>query len=574
MVKKEFLGIKITLTPEADSMKTLIKRVNLSQKRIKKTGLALILMALSCSTLANTVLDNGTAVSNLRGASGSSKFFSLAVEAGATNLNFTTLGGRGDADLYVKFGSQPTSSSYDCRSNESGNDESCDITNIQEGDYHVMLQANSTYRRLTLSGSYDTDGTPPPGDSVLENGVAVNDIAGAASEEIAFKLDVPSGASDLTFAMSGGTGDADLHVKFGSAATSTSYDCRPYDSGNDEVCSIANVQTGTYHVMIRGYSNFSGVSLIGVFNEDGTPDPDPVPGVQNVAVAGDSITRAFAADCTYNTTFWGLLCPAGGDQPHHSWFDGSSGNVDSVLDRYQALDSSINGNQGAATSGAEMVGLRASGSEPSFAAQAETIAAQSPPPDHVEFILGGNDICSRECLDPANCNDPIYSDEEWRQAVKTGLNTLVSDLPTGSSILVGSVPRVQDILQAGIEKQANDVWVNCESMWSSFGICRIVTQETVLNGESLTDRLAGVAAAQKRYNAILAEESAAYNSNSNGLNSRGIEVVAEYVDENTPSGGTFAFGAEHINGGDCFHPNVQTQNEIAELMWNANTDKP
>jgi len=82
-----------------------------------------------------------------------------------------------------------------------------------------------------------------------------------------------------------------------------------------------------------------------------------------------------------------------------------------------------------------------------------------------------------------------------------------------------------------------------------------------------------VAAIQKVYNAILVEEALAYNSNANGLNPNGIEVVSEYVDENTPSGGTFAFGAENINGGDCFHPNVATQSDIADFMWNANTDK-
>ena len=58
-------------------------------------------------------------------------------------------------------------------------------------------------------------------------------------------------------------------------------------------------------MMLRGYSAFSGVSLVGSFNESGGPgpDPDPVSGVQNTAAAGDSITRAFAADCTYNSSW-------------------------------------------------------------------------------------------------------------------------------------------------------------------------------------------------------------------------------------------------------------------------------
>jgi hypothetical protein len=557
-------------------MKNSIKQINTSQQKIKKIALTLALYTLSYSIFANTLLDNAIPVIYLNTTIGNSEHFSLMVEAGATNLNITTSGGNGDADLYVKFGSQPTSNNYDCRSYNNGNAESCDISNIQKGTYHIMLQAYSTYNNLVLNASYDLGDTtpptpPPPNNPVLTNAVPAKNITGAASEGIAFTMYVPPGATDLTFIMSGGTGDADLHVKFGSVPTTNHFDCRPYNTGNEETCSITDVRAGTYYIMIQGYSNFSNLSLLGSYNEGGTPGP--VIGVQNTAAAGDSITRAFAASCTDNTSFWGLLCPASGDQPHHSWFDGSSVNVTSVFDRYKALDSSISANKDAAATGAEMVGLREDGSEPSFAAQAETIVAQSPVPDHVEFIFGGNDICSRDCVDPANCNDPIYSDDEWRQALKTGLNSLVNGLPQGSSILVGGVPRVQDILQAGLDKQENDERVNCGSMWSTFNVCRIVTQESILNNESLADRLVGVAAAQKRYNAILAEESAAYNSNSNGLNNRGIEVVAEYIDEYTPSGGTFTFGAEHLNGGDCFHPNVQTQNQIAELMWNANTDK-
>lgn len=550
-------------------------------KGLRKSGIAFALAALSQTTLAATALESGTPVTGINGSAGSSSFYTLDVESGATDLNFNTTGGSGDADLYVRFGSEPTTSTWDCRPYASGNEEACDISNIQTGTYHVMLQGYSAYSGLTLSASYNTGGTPPPpppepGTAELENGVAVNNLSGSASEEIAFTMDVPAGASNLSFASSGGTGDADLHVNFGSEATSSTFDCRPYASGNNEVCNISNVQTGTYHVMLRGYSAFSGVSLVGSFNESGGPgpDPDPVSGVQNTAAAGDSITRAFAADCTYNSSWWGLLCPAGGDQPHHSWFDGSSANVNSVHDRYKALDSSITANKDAATTGAEMVGIREDGTEPSFGAQAATIAAQSPTPDHVELIFGGNDLCSRDCLDPANCDDPIYTPEEWRQALRGGMNTLMSSMPQGSSILLGSVPRVQDIRQAGVDKQNADQYVNCDSIWSSYDVCSIVTQTGTRNGETLAQRLAGVAAAQKSYNAILAEEALAYNTNANGQNPNGIEVVAEYVDENTPSGGTFAFGAEHINGGDCFHPNVATQSTIADYMWNANTDMP
>ncbi|GIX35437.1 MAG: hypothetical protein KatS3mg126_1216 [Lysobacteraceae bacterium] len=80
---------------------------------------------------------------------------------------------------------------------------------------------------------------------------------------------MPSGASNLAVNLSGGSGDADLYVKYGSAPTTSSYDCRPYLSGNNESCSFATPQAGTWHVLVRGYSSFSGASLVASYGTGG-----------------------------------------------------------------------------------------------------------------------------------------------------------------------------------------------------------------------------------------------------------------------------------------------------------------
>ncbi|HYE87787.1 MAG TPA: S8 family serine peptidase, partial [Vicinamibacterales bacterium] len=107
---------------------------------------------------------------------------------------------------------------------------------------------------------------PPPSDNKLTNGVPVTNLAASTGNSLNYTMDVPAGASNLSFAMSGGTGDADLYVKFGSAPTDTSYDCRPYKSGNAETCTFATPQVGTYYVRIKAYSSFSGVSLTGSYS--------------------------------------------------------------------------------------------------------------------------------------------------------------------------------------------------------------------------------------------------------------------------------------------------------------------
>jgi hypothetical protein len=76
-----------------------------------------------------------------------------------------------------------------------------------------------------------------------------------------YTVNIPAGASNLVIATSGGSGDADLYVKFGSEPTTSSYDCRPYKNGNSESCPFASPSTGTYYVKLRGYSSYSGVTL-------------------------------------------------------------------------------------------------------------------------------------------------------------------------------------------------------------------------------------------------------------------------------------------------------------------------
>ncbi|MEZ5463527.1 M4 family metallopeptidase [Dokdonella sp.] len=103
----------------------------------------------------------------------------------------------------------------------------------------------------------------------LTNGVAVTGIGASSGSSVNYTLVVPAGATGLSFVMSGGTGDADMYVKFGSAPTDTSYDCRPYKSGNAETCTIATAQAGTYYVRLKAYSTFSGVSLKGSYSAGG-----------------------------------------------------------------------------------------------------------------------------------------------------------------------------------------------------------------------------------------------------------------------------------------------------------------
>ena len=202
-----------------------------------------------------TELQNNVGVTGVAAATGGDNDYFITVPTGASNLVMSISGGTGDADLYTKFGSAPTTSSYDCRPYKAGNSESCTVAAPQAGKYYIKVHGYSAYSGVTVKASYSTGG----GTGGLQNGVPVTGLAGSTGQELSYTVTVPSG-SNLAIAISGGTGDADLYVKKGSAPTTSSYDCRPYKTGNAETCSFS-AASGTYYIKVRGYTAFSGVSL-------------------------------------------------------------------------------------------------------------------------------------------------------------------------------------------------------------------------------------------------------------------------------------------------------------------------
>jgi hypothetical protein len=132
----------------------------------------------------------------------------------------------------------------------------------------VTLTVTDNDGATDTSTSSVTVTEPPVSSNELTNGVAKTGLSAAKNGTLEFTMAVPAGATNLNFAMSGGSGDADLYVRFGSAPTTSNYDCRPYVGGNTESCPISTAQAGTYYVMIRAYSAFSGVSLTGSYTAD------------------------------------------------------------------------------------------------------------------------------------------------------------------------------------------------------------------------------------------------------------------------------------------------------------------
>jgi pseudolysin/vibriolysin len=208
------------------------------------------------------VLNNGIPATGLAGSLATDLFYVINVPAGQGSLVISTAGGTGDADLYVKFGARPTSSSYDCRPYAIGNAESCSFANPAAGAYYVVVHGFAAFSGLSLTGTFVAAASDVP---VITNGVPLQNLAGASNSFTTYKITVPAGTTGtLKISIAGGTGDADLYVKKGAKPTTSTYDCRPYKAGNTESCSFT-APSGDYYISLRGYSAFTGVTLSGKY---------------------------------------------------------------------------------------------------------------------------------------------------------------------------------------------------------------------------------------------------------------------------------------------------------------------
>jgi len=208
---------------------------------------------------------NGVARTNLSSAQNGTLAFTIDVPAGATNLRIALSGGSGDADLYVRFGSAPTTTAYDCRPYLGGNAETCTVATPQAGRYHVMINAYAAFSGATLVASF----TPPAGlpecagsdVRVLGKNCQRSNMAATVGNYAYFYVQIPAGTSQLRIRSSGGSGDANLYANAATWATTGNYQQRSINAGNGETLTIANPPAGYYYVSLHAATGFSGVTI-------------------------------------------------------------------------------------------------------------------------------------------------------------------------------------------------------------------------------------------------------------------------------------------------------------------------
>jgi Zn-dependent metalloprotease len=136
-------------------------------------------------------------------------------------------------------------------------------------DLYGATAAASVTQAWDCVGAPGGSGGGGGGTTTLSNGVAVTGLSGATGSWAYYKITVPASQTSLVITISGGTGDCDLYEKRGAQPSSSSYDNRPYLTGNNETVTITNPVAADYYIGLNAYAAYSGVTLKATYSGSG-----------------------------------------------------------------------------------------------------------------------------------------------------------------------------------------------------------------------------------------------------------------------------------------------------------------
>lgn len=237
-------------------------------------------------------------------------------------------------------------SAWDFGDGNTSTDENPEHTYAADGTYTVELTVTDEDGNTdTHSASVTVSATPDAID--LSNGVVVTGLAGAAGSDTLYRLVVPeNGTGPLSFRSYTGSGNVSLYVSLDEVPTTAAYDWRSTRPGNNETIVIADPEPGTYYVLVRGETAYSGVRLIATHglsetysNNTAYPIPDnSAAGVDSpIAISGASGNASAETQVYVNITHtWigdlivTLIAPDGSQYVLHNRTGGSADDIDAT----------------------------------------------------------------------------------------------------------------------------------------------------------------------------------------------------------------------------------------------------
>ncbi|MBC7404535.1 MAG: pre-peptidase C-terminal domain-containing protein [Cytophaga sp.] len=185
-----------------------------------------------------------------------------------------------------------------------------DITSGSNGGYSAKTGWDyaSGYGSLNMANFANVMGAPviTPGVVVLTKDVSVG-FSGSTGTQAKYTFVVPTGSTNLSFKMSGGTGDGDIYTQLTTDPTTTSYLAKSDGPTTTESILIAAPTAGTYHLLANAYATVSGASIVASYST-GTLPSGCTPSA-TVLCSGTAVTGiALATNASKSYT---IVVPAG-----------------------------------------------------------------------------------------------------------------------------------------------------------------------------------------------------------------------------------------------------------------------
>lgn len=176
--------------------------------------------------------------------------------SGVFNKAFYTLANKANWNTEKAFRAFVLANQIYWTQNSGFDDASCGVKKAAQDLGYTIQDVVDAFNVVGVNASCSISS-----ETELKNGIPVTGLSGVKGDQKYWFVNVPSGRPSLTIKITGNSGDADLYVLFGEKPTTTKYQCRPYLSSSNETCTFTPPQTGKYYVMVRAYSNYSGVTL-------------------------------------------------------------------------------------------------------------------------------------------------------------------------------------------------------------------------------------------------------------------------------------------------------------------------
>ena len=263
-------------------------------------------------TLSNLAAGTYTVTPSKSGCTFSPTSQSVTVGPSATGKNFTASCSTTPTNIAGRdahSGATLTSGAFWARCDYSKNYSMWDVP---AGTYTVTpSKSGCTFSPTSLSVTVGPNATGKnftatcsTGDTQLTSGVALGGQSVAQGAWKYYYISVPSGATNLTFATTGATGDVDIYTRAGSKPTSSTYTCRPYTSSGNETCSATNPAAGTWWLGVYGYAAGSYTVTATVTTSTPTYSIAGSAGTSGATVTAG--TKSATSDASNNYTITGL----------------------------------------------------------------------------------------------------------------------------------------------------------------------------------------------------------------------------------------------------------------------------